>query len=187
MSRRDRVIGAAMAVAAATGLAWASTGIVKSTHDDAVLRLTWTARPERIETCRTQTAEELATLPVHMRQPVVCTGESAAYRLQVRRGDKVLLDEIVHGGGWRRDRPLYVFHDLPQSAGDADVNIRFERLGDGTVAHTTTGVSADGRFISDLPAVLTLEQRFRFRTGTVTLVTYDSERRALTAVLPESR
>jgi hypothetical protein len=122
-----------------------------------------------------------------MRQRVVCTGESAAYRLRVRRNGAVLVDEIVRGGGWRRDRPLYVFHELGQPAGDADITVTFERLGEPKAQDAATGLGADGRFISDLPAALTLEQPFHFRPGAVVLVTYDNGRRALTAVSSETR
>ena len=186
MNARHRLIGAVVAVAAAAGLAWASTATVTS-RSDPVLRLTWTARPERIENCRPQTDEELARLPAHMRQRVVCTGESAAYRLRVRRDGRVLVDEIVHGGGWRRDRPIYVFHELRQPEGDAQISVTFERLGDGPTEGTVTGLGADGRLVSDLPRVLTLDERFRFRSGTVTLVTFDSRRRALTPVVAKSQ
>ena len=186
MTGRHRAIGIAMALGATVGLVWVSTAQLTSHESEGVLRLTWSARPERIETCRPQTEEELAKLPAHMRQRVVCTGESATYRLQVRRNGRVLLDETVHGGGWRRDRPLYVFHELSQPPGVADISVMFDRLGALPAQSAASEVSPEGRFISDLPATLRLEETFRFRPGAVVLVTYDSRRRVLTAVPPES-
>jgi hypothetical protein len=81
----DRTAGAALAVASLAGVAWLSRAPVTAHRsDEAVLRLAWSALPERIEECRERTPEELAQLPQHMRQPVVCEGTTATYRLQVR-------------------------------------------------------------------------------------------------------
>jgi hypothetical protein len=86
MTVLNRVAAAAVGTVAMALLAWASTAPV-TVHDsrDAVLRLAWSARPERVEQCRQQSEEELARLPRHMRQPVVCEGVAAQYRLTVRR------------------------------------------------------------------------------------------------------
>jgi hypothetical protein len=117
-----------------------------------------------------------------MRQPVICTGESAAYRLEVRRDGVVLADRVVHGGGWQRDRPLYVFQEIAQPAGDASISVRFDRIEPSPIARAPVRADASGRFASDLPDRLTLERRFHFRPGAVILVTYDSNRRALVTV-----
>ena len=74
----------------------------------ALLRLAWSARPERIEHCRAQSADELARLPPHMRQAVVCEGVTARYRLTARHDGRLLVDRIVSGGGLWQDRRLFV-------------------------------------------------------------------------------
>ena len=57
----NRIIGVAAALAATAGIAWVSNvPISPKPQGDAVLRLSWSARPERIETCRAQTEEDLA-------------------------------------------------------------------------------------------------------------------------------
>ena len=97
--------------------------------EHALLRLAWSARPERIESCRQQSNEELARLPAHMRQPVVCEGAPAEYRLSVSYGGRVVAERLVRAGGLRQDRSLYVFHEVPLDTGDAAIEVRFDRLG----------------------------------------------------------
>lgn len=204
MTPLTRGLGAVLAAAAMAALAWGSTApMTVRPSPDAVLRLAWSARPERIENCREQSAEELARLPAHMRQPVACEGTTAQYRLQVRVGGALVTDRIVHGGGLRRDRRLYVFEELPLPAGEADVEVRFDRLDS-----TPPGPGADeggpaGRDRRDrqdraeaaerqprmnaqhgesIAAHSSLAGRFRFASRRVILVTYDAERRRLTAV-----
>lgn len=188
MTRGRRLGGLMAAFAGTVVLAWASTVPLPTRQNGmGVLRLTWSARPERIETCRPQSEEELARVPVHMRQKVVCTGESARYRLQVSRDGAVLLDEIVQGGGWRRDRSLYVFHEIVQPPGVAAIRIVFERIdhptppSDGTSSAAPPRLEA-GRFVSDLPASMTLEREVQFRSGAVSLVTFDVARHTLVVV-----
>ena len=50
---------------------------------EAWVRLSWSARPERVETCRRLTDAELADRPAHMRLRLECTGRFARYRLAV--------------------------------------------------------------------------------------------------------
>jgi hypothetical protein len=189
MTSGRRIAGLMVALAGTVVVAWASTVPLRTRENGmGILRLTWSARPERIETCRPQTEEELARVPAHMRQKVVCTGESARYRLQVSRDGAVLLDEIVQGGGWRRDRPLHVFHEIAQAPGAAAIRIVFERIdhptppSDGTSSAAPPRPEAGGRFVSDLPASITLEREFQFRSGAVSLVTYDAARHTLVVV-----
>lgn len=129
MTRLDRVLGLTAALAATLGIWWGST-VRMSPHasGDAVLRLSWSARPERVEECRPQSEDALARLPPHMRQAIVCEGTTAAYRLEIRRDGTVLADELVRGGGLRHDRPLYVFRDIPVPTGDATISVRFVRV-----------------------------------------------------------
>jgi hypothetical protein len=148
--------------------------------DDAVLRLAWSARPERIEDCRPRSAAELAALPAHMRQPLVCEGVAARYRLTVRREGAIVVDEVVRGGGLRHDRRLYVFHEIALPPGEIPIEVRFDRLDPATPNPSATSV----RNASAVPATVSFAQRVRFRPRGVVLVTYDAESRTLVARQP---
>ncbi len=181
MTRLDRALGVAAALAVTVGIAWASTvPLTPHGRGDSMLRLAWSARAERLEVCRKQSEEELAKLPVHMRQAEICEGVSARYRLEVRRNEQVIVDQIVQGGGLRHDRPLYVFHEIRQPAGDASFSVQFVRVD----AADDPNVRPDpqGRQASDVPRVMRLERRLNLRQGRVLLVTYDPDRRELVAV-----
>ena len=180
MTAGARAAGLLAALAVAIGTRWASTvPVATQGADAATLRLTWSARPERLEICRLATDDELARMPVHMRQPTICSGESAAYRLEVRRDDRVLLRETVRGGGWRHDRPVHVFHELAQPAGSAEIEVTFERIEAAPVEHTVRRPNAAALQTAELPARLELEEQIAFRPGGVVLVTYDPARRTL--------
>jgi len=204
-----RMVGLVVAVAVVTGITHASVLRMRlNPSDAAVLRLAWTARPERVEDCRTQTDEELSKLPAHMRQAVLCEGTTAAYRLEVRYQGDVIAEQVVRGGGLRHDRSLYVSRDIQLPAGDAVVSVKFLRLGsqkpradsererlEHAGAEALQPERHAGAMDSDrrrreeeerlhsreesVPAVLVLEQRLRLASREVTLVTYDSQRREL--------
>jgi len=179
MTVLKRVAGAAAGAMAMGLLAWASTAPV-TVHDsrDAVVRLAWSARPERVERCRQQSEAELARLPRHMRQPVVCEGVAAEYRLTVRRERAVVAERTVRGGGLRHDRRLYVFQEVPVPAGESSIEVVFERLDAGT-PNRPAGPASDALVV---PPHLSYERRLRLRPREVALITYDEERRALIAL-----
>jgi hypothetical protein len=173
-----RSLGVALAVAATIALAWASRApMTAHPSNDAILRLAWSARPERIEKCREQSEEELASIPQHMRQPVACEGVAAEYRLQVRIDGAVVSERLVHGGGLRRDRRLYVFEDLPVAAGEAAVEVTLDRI-----EVKDAGDPAAGTDRGEVPPHLAFVERLHFVPREVVLVTYDPGRRILTAL-----
>lgn len=149
---------------------------------DAVLRLAWSARPERIETCRQQTDEELARLPQHMRQPVVCEGTTATYLLQVRLNGVLVVDRVVRGGGLRQDRRLYVFDEVALPPGDSEVDVRFDRVEGPAVddpGDEDEDEAARRHRAESVPPTLSLERHLRVPPRAVVLVTYDEEAREL--------
>lgn len=95
---------------------------------DARLRVAFSARPERIETCRTPSESELANLPAHMRQGVVCEGTTARYRLEVRRDDSLVATALLRGGGLRHDRRLYALRELSVPSGRSTIDVRLVRV-----------------------------------------------------------
>ena len=146
----------------------------------AKLRLAWSARPERIEHCRAQSEEDLERLPPHMRQAVVCEGVTARYRLRARRDGRLVADRVVSAGGLRQDRRLYVLEEIPIEAGEALIEVEFERI-DSPSASTSEDADRRGDAV---PARLTLTEHRRVEPHTVLLVTYDADRRTLVARSP---
>ena len=193
MTLRDRAAGAALAAVLMAGLVWLSNAPMTTNQSpDARLRLAWSARPERIEKCRQLSEEELARLPAHMRQPVSCEGTTAEYRLQVRHGGALVAERAVHGGGLRRDRRLYVFEEVLLPAGEASVEVRFDRVDASEPGVTSAERDRERALLipaqrGEVPPHLSLVRRFRFTSREVVLVTYDSDRQELTAVLHPPR
>jgi hypothetical protein len=185
MTRLDRSTGLAAALAATLGLVWASTVSLPHAPADAVLRLAWSARPERVEDCRPQSAEALANLPPHMRQTLVCEGTTAAYRLEVLQNGSVIDEQTVRGGGLRHDRPLHVLREIRLPPGEADIRVSMIRIDEPPAGGVA--IADDGRAQprsergEAVPASLTFEQRLRFQSGEVILVTYDPDLRVLFA------
>ncbi|HEU4721082.1 MAG TPA: hypothetical protein VFS59_06935 [Gemmatimonadaceae bacterium] len=205
MTRALRLlVGAAVALAAALGLAALSNFPVR-VHEmpDARLRVAFSARPERIETCRRPSAEEEANVPAHMRQTEICEGTTARYRLEVRRDDSLLVTMLVRGGGLRHDRQLYVLRDVAVPTGRATVDVRLTRL-DSSAARRTRAERSDDpgeahekregddddgdrgdarrrRMADEVPPVLHFRDTVELRPREVLLVTYDQSRRLLRA------
>jgi hypothetical protein len=127
-----RAIRVGLATAVSVGAALALTLVSAAPFrvdslPDARLRVAFSARPERIEKCRTLSADELANVPQHMRQAVVCEGTTASYRLEVRRDDSLVASALLHGGGLRHDRRLYVLRELTVPSGRRTIDVRLVR------------------------------------------------------------
>ncbi len=178
------VVAGVLAMGAGTRVPWAAS------PDRAELRLAWRFRVPRVERCRTPTPEELAELPVHMRQAEICEGRPASYRLEVHVDDALRHASVVEAAGARGDRPLYVFQALPLEPGDHRLRVSFERTDlageeDAPGAAAAVGppaagaTAAPGGTGSDVPDRLALDRRVRAGTHDVLLVTYDPDARAL--------
>jgi hypothetical protein len=208
VSARTRAAGAALAAGGVLALAWASTApLAASRAPDALVRLSWGARPERIERCVTQSDEELTKLLPQMRQRVVCEGTTATYRLEVRRDGALVASGVVRSGGLRHDRELYVFREIPVPAGRSTLMVRFARL-DSVPAEldqrsnrpdsgdTLRGVIGPDRARREaderrrlreeaVPSTLVLDTTVTLGAREVLLVTYDPDGRQLRAVRRE--
>ncbi len=109
-------------------LGWASALPVEwHENGSAVLRLSWRARPERIETCRAPSADELARMAEHMRQRVICEGTTASYLLRVEVDGELIDSQVVRGGGWRNDRPLQLLNEHDIKPGLRHILVSFDR------------------------------------------------------------
>jgi hypothetical protein len=194
MSLRVRALAGGLAALGGVALLAALSRAPQAAHgtDMGALRLSWRAQPERIEVCRNVPEAELASLPRHMRQPVICEGRSAQYRLTVLRDGTPLADDTVHGGGARRDRPMYLYREFALAPGVHDLTIRLARLGEGSAATAGDSVPAAapaiesppraGNRLEALPPVLELSRRVRLLPRGVVLVTYDQEKREMVVV-----
>ena len=197
MSRGRRVVAWGVALLATLGLAALSRATWRAYPEPSgAFRLTWSARPEQIETCRRLSEAELVERPVHMRQEVMCEGASATYRLQVWLGERQVDDEVLRGGGLRSDRPIYVLRDYPAPPGTYRLRVEMRRVE--SVAEDTTGAGADTgmsldrgvreeeerrrRRLEAVPAELLLDETVVLAARQVTLVTWDAETRRLRVV-----
>jgi hypothetical protein len=178
MRRVSRAVAGSGLAIGATVLLAALSRAPQSTGSPSggVLRLSWSGHPERVEVCRAVSDEELQRLPRHMRQPMICDGRTADYRLGVTVDGVTLADDPMTGGGFRRERPIYLYREFPLAAGPHQVVVRFD------LADTAAGTAARGSTSSRLdalPRALTLDTAITLQPRTVALVTYDPERRAL--------
>ncbi len=172
-------VGAGLALAAGSAVPVAVNGNAAQ----AMIRVAFSARPQRIETCRTLSEEELAEIPVHMRQSTVCEGKTASYRLDLLRDDSLLAEQVLHGGGLRRDRQLYVLRELHVPSGPATIEVRLTRIDSVSAAPDSVGVGSreaeerHRRISDEVPAWLTIRETVTLAPGEVLLVTYDQARR----------
>lgn len=91
----------------------------------AALRLTWRVRGEEVVECRAPTEEEMAELPVHMRNPDACIGSIPPFHLTVEVDGVTRTDAMIEAAGARADRPLYVYRQLLLEPGTHEVRVRF--------------------------------------------------------------
>ena len=167
--------------------------------DSSRLRLSWSARPERIEVCRTLSAEELAEREEHMRQRVECDGRFATYELRVEADGRALHQSTVRGAGLRHDRPLYLLREIDIAPGLHRLRVSFvrretTRRDSSAVTPTTLSGPDTGLFAgraqreadervrragAAIPPQLTLDTTVTFASGAVLLVSLDQERRTL--------
>lgn len=151
----------------------------------ATLRLAWRVVSVRVQVCRHRSPEELAGLPAHMREDEVCERQVLPYRLRLVVDDRLVADDVIHAGGARQDRPLFVFHQLALEPGTHRVTVRFDRQGIAPVEppeehleeHGDAGVS---------PPALTLDTTVSVSPREVLLVTYDSDARRLVVRGPDA-
>jgi hypothetical protein len=109
------------------GIAWLSLAPMPPAPNAALVRLSWRSQPYRVEECRTLSAQELASIPSHMRKTEECVGEFVDYEVSLEIDGLLKLDTVAPSGA-RRDRPVYVFQDELVSPGTHTVAVRFRAL-----------------------------------------------------------
>lgn len=176
----SRAAGLGLAVATLALLA-AFSGWRYRVHsgEEALLRVAFSARPERIEHCREVSEAELAARPAHMRQKIECAGQSATYRLQVTLDSQTVAERVLHGGGMRHDRPISLLLEHPVPPGPHRVMVRLVRIEAADTTAVTLIDSTRRARQPPLPASLELIASPTFNPARVLLVTYDIEQRRL--------
>lgn len=172
---------AAVAATAALLAALAGLSQVPYAHEPAggsELRLAWRARSAHRQACRRRSPEELARMPVHMRQELVCERQVAPYHLAVTLAGSTLVDRTIEAAGARADRPLYVYEEFALAPGTYDLRVAFTRQSGGAI---------DSAALNDprvTPARLALDTTVTLGRGRAALVTYDEATRRLYVAPP---
>ena len=187
------LLGGAVAVAAIA--AGSAAPVPLASRHAARIRLSWTARPERIETCRALSDEELAARSEHMRQRMECEGGFATYALAVSVDGERVAESVVQGGGLRNDRPIHYLREFGVEPGARAVRLTLERREAGSHdadedqdGHDDDddddrGISAERgdrerterrrRERTALPAKVTLDTTLAIGAGRVAVITFD--------------
>jgi hypothetical protein len=193
-------------IASALGLvalSRASTAPLRYHDDDtARIRLSWSARPERIEVCRTLSQKELEEREEHMRQRVDCDGRFATYALLVTVDGRRAINTVVTGAGLRHDRSAYLLRDIDLPSGPHRVVISFtrrEKTDDDAAAFAPVASAANDtglfagrasreadeharRARAAVPARLVLDTTISLGARQVAIVTFDHARRVLALI-----
>jgi hypothetical protein len=190
MSVWRRVLAPVLAVGSAAALAALSqVPYTPVAGPEALVRLSWRARGERVENCRELSADELRSLPRHMRQERVCEGTTAEYRLRVEVNGEPRVSQAVQGSGEVQVRPLYIYRELALPPGRHRIRVAFERVGppgsdlddEGEEDESDDDGASRGRRAREaaVPRRLELERTLHLSPREVVLVTYDPEHREL--------
>ncbi len=141
----------------------------------AALRIALRIHQARIEVCRDNSPEELARLPVHMRQARVCRETPIDYRLRVAVDGEPVVDRMIRHRGVRRNRPLTVDERVAVSPGLREVTIDL-----------TPQLPTETVDISELP-VLQFAEEIQFERGRIRIVTLEDGRLVCWPPLSEAR
>ncbi|MFQ5537942.1 MAG: hypothetical protein ACE5GJ_10895 [Gemmatimonadota bacterium] len=129
MSWRQRIAATVLSLALLLSIAALSRVPVSfSDPDQALVRLSWKVQGVTLEKCRERTPEELARLPVHMRNPKACIGHIAPYLLTVDMDGRRILSDTARAPGARGDRPIPVFAEIPVAPGTYRFDVRFDAI-----------------------------------------------------------
>ena len=203
-----RIVPAAVSAVLLAAIAYASSASLGVPGaGSARLRLSWSARPERVEVCRALSAAELAEREEHMRQRVECDGRFATYALRVEADGRPVTELVAKGAGLRHDRPLYVMREVDLAPGRHRLRVSFtrrERTNGDAAAYASfasrepdTGLFAGRaereaeerarRARAAIPPALALDTALALQAGDVVVVTLDQELRALRIVAHGAR
>ncbi len=201
-----RAAAALFAVTLTAAIVALSRAPFKVTRDDqALLRVSWSGRPERIERCRELSDEELEKVPPHMRQRLECEGRSARYGVRVLSDGAVLSTDTVSGGGLRGDRSIHMLREYPVVPGPHTFAVEVARTDSAGVSEKAEEDAGDARAAEApsegqldrgarerqerrrqrqerLPPRLRIDTTVALAPGAVLLISYDPIERRLVAL-----
>ena len=200
MSRAVRVlVGLLFALAGMAGIvALSRAPYTTGQGGDALLRLSWSGRPQRIERCRELSEVELAERPAHMRRRLECEGRPARYAVRVALDGRTASLDTVTGGGLRGDRAIHMLREYRVEPGRRAIAVEIERVE--AIEEDTDEVEDDedeepesgpgDRAVREraerrrerqeaLPARLELARSVSLEAGSAALITYDPSGRRL--------
>lgn len=105
------------------GVSWLARIPIGAPAAHGLLRVAAHTSSQRQETCRERSADELAALPVHMRQPLACERRQRSYTLVVKLDDEIVFDTLLEPKGISGDRPVSIDWQLPLTPGEYRVNV----------------------------------------------------------------
>lgn len=120
----SRTVAVVMTIALLWGLARVAAWPVHAQDAYAQLRLLWRVEKGTATRCRAYTADELATIPLHMRQAEHCESTRIPYHLTVTIDDALRLEKALQPTGARSDHIVAVFEELVMIPGRHHVAVR---------------------------------------------------------------
>lgn len=173
--KKENKISQGLKAAFATGLILGITALFSAFtyniyFEKSVLRLAVRFPSQSTEVCIERTAEELKSLPMHMRSPKVCKQTSIDYDLEVVIDDEVALTRELTSGGLRGDRPVVVEEDLLLSPGQHEVKVSF---------HPKSNKAADGSELVTDQNEFETEFKENFEQGSALLVYYNQSAKSI--------
>ncbi len=193
------VLLAAVAMAGIVGLSRAPYDTRQG--DTALVRLSWSGRPQRIERCRELSEAELAERPAHMRRRLECEGRAARYTVHVAVDGRTVSLDTVTGGGLRGDRAIHMLREYRVAPGRRAIAVGIERIEaveeDDEDEEPDEDEQPDSAILDRgvrereerrrqqqdaLPARLELERSVTLGPGSVGLISYDPSARRLVLV-----
>ena len=202
-----RALGLLLALVATAATVALSRAPYTTGHGgDALLRLSWSGRPQRIERCRELSDAELAERPAHMRLRLECEGRSARYAVRVVVDGRTVSTDTVTGGGLRGDRAIHMLREFRVEPGSRAIGVEMSRVE--TIEEETDDDDDDDDDAPEsgprdrgerereerqrerqeaLPARLELTRTVALAPGSVVLVTYEPSRRRLVLLTGSGR
>lgn len=180
------VMAGLLALAIGLGLGAATRLSLGEPATASELRLSWRIRSEPVRVCRIRTPEELARLPVHMREEEVCERRALPYRLRVTTGDSVISDSVLPVSGGRGSRPVYVSSRFTLAPGVHAVRVEFARESDGAVQEGPPPATP-GDYPSHAPprqvaTAFSVDTSLTFVAGRALVVTFDDQQQRLRVI-----
>lgn len=95
----------------------------------ALIRVAGSLASARMEECRMPTAQDLASLPTHMRPKEICERRPRVYQVEVVSDGTLIADQSIGTLDGRTDRPLPIGIDVPVTPGARKIEVTVREAG----------------------------------------------------------